>query len=159
MRRTSEQVLAEFHRMYDFLGALTDCWDEVLSTTHATRMHSREIMLGALSKGATASDILRGTQEALNDRSEELMDLLQDRPAIAHAILRGYREKQGRDLWDDIGHPMKLLKRILKRQRITDETEYRLLSAYLGNQTQQLLKLDEMEKAGVMLSQFEASMK
>lgn len=162
MRRTSTQALAEFHRLYDFFEAVDDCWADPADVTEVQRRRksrvSRERMLGALTSGhATASQLSQGVRQALNDSSEQIMHLLHDNPKAAQNILCRYRERQGRELWDDIGHPKKLLKQILRRGRINNETEYLLLTAHLGDQEQQLMSPDETERAETMLIQFENS--
>ena len=163
MRRTSKQALAELHRLYDFFEALDDCWADPADDTEVQRRRksrvSRERTLGALTSGhATASQLSQGVREALNDFSEQIMHLLQDNPKGAQNILRRYRERQGRELWDDIGHPKKLLKQILKRGRINNETEYLLLTAHLGDQAQQLMTPDEIERAKTMLIQHDSTL-
>jgi hypothetical protein len=159
MRRTSEQVLAEFHRLSDCFERITDCLTMAGFFVPQELRHlivTRERMVGWIAEGkATPSQILAGVREALNDCSETLTHLLADTPEKAAAILACYRASAGRDYWADAGHPKRMLTAILRRGRLRDETEARLIGSCLADLDQTTLRADQIAAAQGLLAEFE----
>jgi hypothetical protein len=138
MRRTSQQVMAEFHRLYDCFETITDCMhnrDGNYWTTGTGRhIVTRARMLEWIAeKKATPSQVLSGAQEGLNDCSEELTHMLTVDVVAAERAFTQYKSRTGRDYWEDAGHPRKQVKVILKRGRILNDVEYRLLNAWVSD--------------------------
>ena len=116
----------------------------------------RQNLVQAVETGnATASQILAGGKEALNDLSHGLLDLTVSEPETANELLSQYRQKTGRDFWQDSGHPTWHLKALLKRGRITDATEYRMLNNFFSDVDSKVVTPKQRDKAYQMMEQFE----
>jgi hypothetical protein len=153
-RRTKEEILGEFHRLYDFFDIACDIISSIDAFGHNGRRLAgpREEMLLWLDDGkATASQILSGLQQALNDLALGID--APDHPASVEFAKR-FRERTGRDFLDAIGRPSTSIKKILKRGRIVNETEYYLLNEILSQTDQTALSPDEVIRADTILGQF-----
>jgi len=159
-RRTSQEVIEEFHRLYDCFEVISECMfgdggiPGMESALENTIPRARMLQF-VDEKKVTASEIVSGTREALNDTTEELLILQEDNPEDVKRILANYRKRTGRDYWQDAGHPKKMINAILKRGTIADETEFRLVNAYLGNLDQTVMTPKQVEKANEILAHFE----
>lgn len=160
MRRTPEQLEEEFNRLYDCFETMTDCMfnaDGSYWTTgggrHVVTCDGMLAWVGQ--KKATRSQIVSGVREALNDTSEQLTHWLDDYPERAADALRKYRDRTGRDYWQDSGLPRKFVRRMLKRGRVLDDTEFRLLNSVVSDLDQKMLTAEEVENAASLLWDFE----
>ncbi|MBN8730348.1 MAG: hypothetical protein J0L64_07405 [Acidobacteria bacterium] len=140
MKRTREEMIAEFHRLYTIFETIEDCLhnqDGAYWTTGFGRLvRSRAAQLERVVKGEfPPGEIVLGTLQAINDTSAELVSQLRDDPAKAEQALAAYRERTGRDYWQDAKPPKALIKVILKRGRLLDEAEGRLLDGWLAEAT------------------------
>lgn len=105
-RRSKEQVLAEFHWLYDCFEAFnaahsplegSEC-QALLQSTVITRAR----MLGWLDNGHTPTQIVSGVRSALSDCQKTMRMLPKDNPAKGAALLASYFALRGRSLEDDI---------------------------------------------------------
>ena len=140
MKRTPEEMIAEFHRLYDISEIIDDCvynQDGTYWTTGFGRLiHSRATMLDRVAKGEfPPGEIVLGTRQAIRNTTDDLIRLLQNDPAAGEAALANYRARTGRDYWDDAEPPKKLLSIILKRGYLLDVAEERWLVARLADET------------------------
>jgi len=161
-KRTTNEVMAEFHRLSDCFETILDCLMDASPEMEDFRRSiiSRARFLELVEeKKVTASQIAQGARESVNDMSEILMDLLEDDPPKARRVLDAYRGKTERDFWEDAGHPKKLIATILQRGEIEDESEFRLLNAYACNVDQNVMTAQQAEKANKMLLDFESNYK
>jgi hypothetical protein len=137
MKRSPDAMIAEFHRLYTIFETIEDCLhnqDGTYWTTGFGRLiHSRQAQLDRVADGEfPAGEIVRGTLQAINDTSAELVRLLASDPATAEQALASYRDRMGHDYWQDAKPPKALIKVILQRGRLLDGAEYRLLDAWLA---------------------------
>jgi hypothetical protein len=154
-RRSHEELIAEFHRLCDAF----DCNDECAYLGYSdperiggNRMgpYPREKALSWLAaKTATPSQIVAGARKALSDLSIGLLDVLRNDPMRFRTILERYRTRTARDYFEDAGHPKKMLKVLLRRDRLFDEAEYRLLDAFLNDMSSSMS--DAERQTGEML--------
>ena len=104
-RRSREQVLAEFHHLYDCFQAALDAGGPIAGFFDVKdgEYASRQRMLDWMDDGkSTASGLVAGVRSALSDITRGLGDLERNRPDDAvqfHALYRGLR---GRQLAEDI---------------------------------------------------------
>lgn len=159
VRRTKEEMRAEFDRLSDIFELYCEFERSKMSKeraeNHRSLVTSREEMISWVEQGkATMSDIVAGTREAINDTNEMLSYSVEDRTSYASEFFAFYRERTGRDYYDDAGHPKKMARKILKRGEILDETEYRLIDGVLSNVEQTVFKDNEIARVNEMLSRF-----
>jgi hypothetical protein len=161
-RRSKQELIVEFHRLYDVLETLNACmgplYDPELADILNEGIASRELMLSFLStKKATASELVGGTEQALNDMLLGLEYALQDEPENAALVFESYAKKTGRNLYDDAGNPQKIAKAIVKRGSISNDTEFYLLKEIMCDVDQAVFKKPQMSKANDMLQRYEMS--
>ncbi|MFW2543403.1 hypothetical protein ACN2XU_12230 [Primorskyibacter sp. 2E107] len=105
-RRTRDEVLAEFHRLYDCFEAAIEAfqglgtmWErEILSDHVATR--DQMLFWIALGK-STPSQILAGVHSALADMRLGLKDMTRNRPDQAALFHHRYEAIRGRPFKED----------------------------------------------------------
>ena len=158
-RRTKEEMRAEFDRLSDIFELYCEFERSKMSRErsekHRSLVISREEMISWVEQGkAKMSDIVSGTRQALNDVNEMLSYSVEDRTSYAPEFFAFYRERTGRDYYDDAGHPRKMARKILKRGEILDETEYRIIDSVLSNVEQTVFKDNEIARVNEMLSRF-----
>jgi hypothetical protein len=156
-RRTKAEILLEFHRVADVFDVAWDIQCEIYPEFRATRhlVASREKMLGWVDDGkATASQILAGCRQALNDFFEMHDFDDPDRDPSGAVFLREYRLRTGREFFDDAGRPWILVSRVLARGHINDETEYQLLNAICASGDQKRFSQGDITKAELLLLKF-----
>ena len=161
MKRSPEEMLAEFHRLYDIFEAIEDAvhnQDGTYWTAGFGRLiHSRTTQLDRVAKGEfPPGEIVLGTRQAIRGTTDQLVGLLQDDPATGEKALATYRARTGRDYWDDVEPPKKLLAIILKRGRIRDAAEHRWLHGRLAD-AKSPLRAAEAALAQRILAEFEGS--
>lgn len=163
-RRSSEEVLAEFHRLSDVFEPIVECWsanwefepgmptrDELLSS-----IPKRETLVAKLERGdATAGELLAMVQTGLDDLSTTFAMGWAAREATASAVLDCYRAKTGRGFFEDAGHPDRLARSILRRGHIEDEAQYRLLMELVSAGGANLLTRAQTAKAKRLMAAFE----
>lgn len=159
-RRTKEELLVEFHRLCDVFETIWECQfpylPEELVVCHKKYVVTPEGMLRWLEDGrCTASEIVFGMRQGLNDTVEQLVYLMEDDPGTATKIFAAYRERTGRDFWDDAGNPLKAAKAIVKRGSIANETEFYLLKGLMSNVDQKLFTGKMRDRAYEMLDHFD----
>jgi hypothetical protein len=160
VRRSKEELRAEFNRLSDIFGLFCEFERSRMSPARAAEHRSLvagpEKMLSWVEEGkATMSQIIAGTREAINDQNEMLGYSAEAGDSFAPEFLAFYKEKTGRDYYDDAGHPRKMARMILKRNEIVDETEFRLINGIMSNVDQTVFKKDEIERIAEMLHRFE----
>jgi hypothetical protein len=102
-RRSREQVLAEFHWLYDCFDAFLAAHGPVegIDYTHLP-VTSRQTMIGWLEKGHTPSQLVAGVRSALGDAAGAMRHLPRDNPAKGAALHANYFAIRGRTLDEDI---------------------------------------------------------
>lgn len=163
-RRTKEELLKEFHRLSDIFELTFEFQLSRRSEADVAWMRdsvpSRDDMLSWVERGeATLSQIVSGTREAINDNNEELSHAMQDSDPYAVEFLAFYRDRTGRDYYDDAGHPKKMARAILRRGKIEDETEWRFINGILSDTTQTTFKEKDVARLNRMLGQFEGDVR
>ena len=146
-RRTREELLAEYRR----IEAMFDTWRDYEIARASSMYPEYAEGLGDLSSeaalakarpgGFTLSGLIEGTRQALNDISKELGHAIEDDCSEGRGFLAFYRERTGRDWWDDAGDPTKMARKILKQGRIRNKTECYLLENILTNVDQTVFPL------------------
>ena len=159
MKRTQEEMIAEFHRLYTIFETIEDCLHnqdgEYWTTGFGRLIHSRAAQLDRVVKGEfPPGEIVLGTLQAINGTSAELVRLLRDDPATAERALAAYRDRMGRDYWQDAKPPKALIKVILQRGRLLDEAEGRLLADWLAGGEAGRAKPAEVTLARDILARF-----
>ncbi len=105
-RRTKEQVLAEFHWLYDCFEAFCAAHGPLEGEEYQALLQStvitRDQMLGWLEKGHTPSQIVSGVRSGLADCLATMRILPKDDPAKGAALHANYFALRGRSLADDI---------------------------------------------------------
>ena len=159
-RRSTEEVLAEFHRVSDRFEALLAVLRTVIpgfmlidGVDHVTPR--ADMLRWVAEKKATASEILSGVREALDELVLAVVDAQRVEPAMGRAILDQYKARTGRALWDDVGPPKKFVLAILRRGRIETEDEARLINEILSDLGSSLLTDTQREKASALLGTYE----
>ena len=161
-RRSKEELIVELHRLYDVFETLYACMEplygpeafEMLTRSTITR----ERMLDLLADGTvTASELIEGARQGLNDQLESIEDALEDQPDIAKLVLASYKRQSGRDLYDDAGNPCKAAKIIVKRGKIESDIEFYLLKGVMSNVDQSVFKEPQTTKAYAMLDDYDRS--
>ncbi|MEC3859830.1 hypothetical protein VK792_00915 [Mesobacterium sp. TK19101] len=156
-RRTKEELLAEFHRLSGVFETACDIQCDLDPDFQKTRhlIITRDQMLGWHDAGtATASTILSGVREGLNDISTGVMVALSENASSGRRFLDRYSARTGRDFFDDAGRPDAAIKAILARGRILDDTEYRLLSDALADTGNTLLTQKQTTKAETLMASY-----
>ncbi len=159
-RRSRAELLAEHDRLRSCLDALAAALGPVLEPAIPGYLTAGLIpaddMRAAVERGeASASEVMAGAREALNDLTGAVADLQRRAPEQAQQVLEDYRRRTGRDLWSDAGHPKRMLAAILRRGRLRDETEARLVTEYLADTSQILLTAAQIDKANRMMAEFQ----
>lgn len=162
-RRSKEELLSEFHRLCDILDVCIEFMKDMAALhgipDHTDALQPRDYWLAQVGKnGTTLTDLISGTQQAINDQSEELGYWLEDEPAIAAKFLSVYKQRTGRDYFVDAGNPKKLARKLLKRNEIQSESEYYLLTGILSDVEQTVFDHKDIEKINQMLVKFENQM-
>ena len=161
-RRTKEELLAEYRR----IGAIFDTWrDYEISRATPERAESlrrnvpsSEVALARVVPGGpTLSDLIEGTRQALNDISDELTDAIEQGWPEGRGFLAFYRDRTGRDWWQDAGNPAKMARKVLKRGRVRNETEWYFLEIILTKVDQTVFSPEEVERLEAMRLRFENS--
>ncbi len=161
-RRTKDELLAEFRR----IGAIFDTWrdfeiarasPERAASLRRNVRSSEEALAEMGPGGATLSSLIEGHQIALNDICEQLGHGIEANKPEARDFLAFYRERTGRDWWDDAGDPAKRARKILKRGRIRNATEWYLLENILTNVDQTIFSHEEVVRLNAMRLRFEES--
>jgi len=102
-RRSKEEVLAEFHWLYDCFEAFLAAHGPVEGIDYAQLpVISRNEMLGWLDKGRTPSQLVAGVRSALADQVKAMRYLPRDNPAKGAALHANYLALRGRSLEEDI---------------------------------------------------------
>lgn len=102
-RRSKEQVLAEFHWLYDCFDAFLAAHGPVEGIDYATLpVTSRQTMLAWMDKGHTASQLVAGVRSGLTDAAGAMRHLPRDNPAKGAALHANYLALRGRSLEEDI---------------------------------------------------------
>lgn len=159
-RRSKEEMRAEFNRLSDIFELFCEFQRSRMDAPRAAKQQSliptREKMLSWVEEGkATMSQIVAGTREAINDQNELLCYSAEAGDPFAREFLAFYKEKTGREYYDDAGHPRKIARMILKRNEIVDETEFRLVNSIICNVNQTVFKGEEIDRVTDMLRRFE----
>lgn len=159
-RRSKEELIAEFHRLYDIFETLNLCMEPIYGAECLAMMKEnvikRDRMLEWLSEGtATASEIVQGTQEGLNDTLLSLQYAMEDKPEKVETVLTAYKQKTGRHLYADTGNPLQIVKAIVRRGRIENDTEFYMLKEVMSCVDQVVFKEPQTTKAYEMLDHYE----
>jgi len=102
-RRSKEQVMAEFHWLYDCFEAFLAAHGPVEGIDYAREpVISRQQMLGWLEKGSTPSQLVAGVRSGLRDAVNTMRFLPRDNPAKGAALHANYLTFRGRSLDEDI---------------------------------------------------------
>ncbi|AVW92085.1 hypothetical protein [Celeribacter baekdonensis] len=106
-RRSKEEVLDEFHKLYDCLDAFLSCHDTLLSKANAQfrRKHvvTREQMLNWFENGThSPSQIVSGVLSGLSDCKETVADLAKYDPDQEKRFRDAYLRRRGKSFEDDI---------------------------------------------------------
>lgn len=156
-RRTKEELLAEFHRLSDVLEIMWDilCEMEPERAEFSHLVTSRAEMLKAVeNKDATLSTVLAGVTQAINHYAIGFEMCSSSEAITRETFLGHYRRRTNRDFFDDIGRPEAQAKAILRRGRISDETEFHLLNEYVVNLDQTVLSGSQLAKAVDLVENF-----
>lgn len=159
-RRTREEMLAEFHRLYDCFECLDQTINRLFPSPPELQLTgpiSRDEMLSFVQNGkATLSQICSGAREGINDSLDVWQDLQDEDHAKADLFLQTYKALSGHDLWEDVDTPKTVVKALLKNGNLHSAEEFRLLKAQLDDQRTTLSGKDR-NKAEGMLAEFEDS--
>jgi hypothetical protein len=102
-RRSKEQVLAEFHWLYDCFEAFLAAHGPVEGIDYQELpIISRAEMLGWLETGATPSQIVAGVRSVLSDATGAMRHLPRDNPAKGATLHANYLAIRGRSLAEDV---------------------------------------------------------
>lgn len=102
-RRSREQVLAEFHWLYDCFDAFLAAHGPVEGIDYGTfPVITRAEMLRWLERGQTPSQLVAGMRSALGDATGAMRHLPNDNPAKGAALHANYFALRGRSLEEDI---------------------------------------------------------
>lgn len=159
-RSSQAELVSEFHRLCDVFDCMDECAylghdDPERFGGHRFGPIERQAALASVAtKASTPAQIVSGVREALNDCSLGLLDVLRQNPRRLRTILDSYRSKTGREYFDDAGHPKKLLKALLRRNKLNDETEYRLLHAFLCESSSSMTEA-ERHKGDALLATYQ----
>jgi hypothetical protein len=158
-RRSSEELLAEFHKRYDILEAIRECFMpsvNFFSTPEENGNTQREGMLRAVETGETTlSQVISGINMAIVDMFGFVEDIIECDSAHVKVALACYKAKTGRDYWSDEANPKALLKAIIKRGLISDDEEFYLVKELTYSVGQKMITQKQLEKAYSMLDQYE----
>lgn len=159
-RRSKEEMLTEFHRLYEVFEVFCDFKRSRMSPEAAAKNRSEiptkeQVLSLVAGKRATLSQIIAGTREAINDQNSDLSEHMEVGDEFVSELFHYYRQRTGRDYFADVGHPKTMARTILRRGKIIDETEFRLISDTLSNVDQTVFKGDEVELANQMVFRFE----
>lgn len=100
-RRNKEQVLAEFHWLYDCFEAFLAAHAPLEGVDYSA-VTTRAEMLGGLEAGRTPSQLVAGVRSALADQVKAMRILPKDNPAKGQALVANYLALRGRSLEADI---------------------------------------------------------
>ncbi|WP_294230406.1 hypothetical protein [uncultured Shimia sp.] len=158
-RRSREELLAEFHQLYEVLELISKVEDLVVPIAPEINFQkdtpSKQQALSLVDHGrVTLSQVCSGVREAIYDSLETLEDLQEEDSQKANLFLQSYRDLSGRNLWDDIDNPKIVVKAILKRGHLLTEEEFRLIKGQLDAQ-RPMLSATDRDKAETMLAAFE----
>ncbi|MCY1126239.1 hypothetical protein OU426_05170 [Frigidibacter sp. RF13] len=106
-RRSSHQVLAEFHWLYDcleaFVAAQLPLLPEEVRALYRKKFVTRERMLALVAEGkATPSMLVTGAKSGLSDCREQIRHMRQDNPRAAEALQESYVAARGRPFEKDV---------------------------------------------------------
>lgn len=159
-RRTRDQILAEHARLSTVFETAIDILCEIDPAWQANRhlILTRDQALAAVAAGrATPSEILRGLQAGLNDLMAHPDFADPERDPVGALLAARYRERTGRSLLADAGDPRKTIARILKRNRIRNETEAQLLMEMLNDTGRTALPPADYAAANRLIAAFESA--
>ena len=158
MRRSREQIRVEYMR-------LAKCWAHIRDFMIEKNPQDRDIMQDLPTKDeiikqfdqkcGTASELLAGLQQGVNDFSFGLQEAAKDGDPDTVAFLSRYKTETGRSFFNDAGNPRKIAMKILKRGKIADDTEYYLLKEIICDLDQTVFSASETARANEMLGIFE----
>lgn len=155
---------AEFDRLSDIFELFCEFERSKMSPAkaaeHRSLIPTPEQMLSQIGKdGTTMSHIIAGVREAINDHNEMLTYSTETGHSFVSEFLAFYKQRTGRDYFDDAGHPKKIARKIIRRGEIIDETEFRLIMGILNNVDQTVFKGDEIDHINKMLFRFESTIR
>lgn len=101
MRRSKEQVLAEFHWLYDCFEAFMSAHGPLEGIDYSAVI-TRAQMLCWLDKGSSPSQLVAGVRSGLGDAVRTMRILPKDNPAKGSALHSNYFAIRGRSLDEDI---------------------------------------------------------
>jgi len=158
-RRTKEEVIAEFKRLYH---CFEDMIDQINAHGPADVYHDKSMLipLSAYLEGIengefTASEALAGAKEGVDGNGLFLLEEIEKDPDAVAAMLKGYHEKTGRDYWSDAGDPKKAVKAVLKRGYAETEDEYYLIKEVVCDVDNSLIANRDRPKAERIMDDFE----
>ncbi len=160
-RRSKEELLAEFHRLYDIFEVTLDIQDELNPGLFDRRLiTTRAHMLEWVdAKQATLSQAISGAREAINDTYETYhfgaRNQSPEESKITEYFLTRYREITGRDYFADAGRADRMAKKIIKRGHIKSPEEFRLLNMFASDVDQTSLSKEEYQTANRLMSTYE----
>jgi hypothetical protein len=106
VRRTEEQVMAEFHWLYDCFESFNAAYAPLISLEEQgfrdAHIVSRREMLGWLDRGQTPSRLVSGVRSGLRDHLNTMKHLPKDNPAHASMLMANYLTIRGRTLFEDV---------------------------------------------------------
>jgi len=106
VRRSKEQILAEFHWLYDCFQAFTAAHGQLEGEEYQALWQStvvtRNQMLARLEKGYTPSQLVAGVRSGLSDCVKTMRILPRDNPVKGAALNAAYASLRGRGLEEDI---------------------------------------------------------
>jgi len=161
-RRTKEELIATLKTKYQIFDTMADCIDAcgpediVMGKDMFTPLQS---YLDWIDSGeCTASQAVGAMQEALNEHGLFLLELIDERPAYAEAILNEYQSRTGRDFWQDADNPKRAIAAILATQSLKTEADYYLLKEAVVDMSSTVLRQKDRPLAEQLLHGFEQKM-
>lgn len=156
-RRSKEQMLAEFHRIYDVSEVLFDIGCEIglYDAEDRKLLISRARYLELVkNREATLSQCISGIMQAINDFVLLPSDASTEEVALHGYVRHRYKEMTGSNLFSDLEDPVSLAKKIVKKAKITTDEEHYVLKEILIAVDQTVFSSDETIRAEEMLSEY-----
>ncbi len=159
VRRTKEQMQAELARLSEIFDVIREYMlrEEQSADRRALIPTGAEIQAAIQDRKMTASDTIASLQQAINNHSIALEQAQQNGLSTLIDFPAFYKNRTGRNYFEDIQHPGAAARAILARGVITDETEYYLLIEYLNDTSQTIFNEDEIIRIGQMINDFETA--
>ncbi|WP_108879696.1 hypothetical protein [Anderseniella sp. Alg231-50] len=160
MRRTKEEMLQEFHRLYDIIETYEEFLVTQMDTEEAAEYVddtiSRQQMLTALERNElTLSEAVSGVRQAINDNNFDLADSVNCDDDHLSDFLNFYKTRTGRTYYDDAGCVKNMARAIFGRGKIADDTEYYLMKEILIDTAQTVFEPKEMKSLNLMMANYE----